>query len=106
MWLAIPNSLDVRSPAFEQAAAACRLGLWVWRRNGSARERWRAGARCGVRVRLVERQHDAGASSAECSLLGGAFFAFRSPRVPRNDGYSHGRIRKFSTQPQQNARQD
>lgn len=24
-WLAIPNSIDVRSPAFEQAAAACNL---------------------------------------------------------------------------------
>jgi hypothetical protein len=26
-WLAIPNSIDVRSPAFERAAAACNLGL-------------------------------------------------------------------------------
>jgi hypothetical protein len=26
-WLAIPDSIDVRSPAFEQAAAACNLGL-------------------------------------------------------------------------------
>jgi hypothetical protein len=27
VWWAIPNSVDVRSPAFEQAAAACNLGL-------------------------------------------------------------------------------
>jgi hypothetical protein len=26
-WLAIPDSVDLRSPAFEQAAAACKLGL-------------------------------------------------------------------------------
>ena len=26
-WLAIPNSIDVRSPAFERAAAACNLGI-------------------------------------------------------------------------------
>lgn len=26
-WLAIPGSIDVRSPAFEHAAAACNLGL-------------------------------------------------------------------------------
>jgi hypothetical protein len=25
-WLAIPDSIDVRSPAFERAAAACKLG--------------------------------------------------------------------------------
>jgi hypothetical protein len=25
-WLAIPSSIDVRSPEFEQAAAACNLG--------------------------------------------------------------------------------
>jgi hypothetical protein len=24
-WLAIPESIDVRSPAFKQAAAACKL---------------------------------------------------------------------------------
>ena len=36
-------------------------------------------------MRLVERQHGTGASSAEYSLLGSAFFAFRSPRVPRNN---------------------
>jgi hypothetical protein len=27
VWLAIPDSIEVRSPAFEQAAAACNLGL-------------------------------------------------------------------------------
>jgi hypothetical protein len=27
VWLAIPNSIDVRSPAFARAAAACNLGL-------------------------------------------------------------------------------
>ena len=26
-WLAIPDSIDVRSPAFERAAAACNLGM-------------------------------------------------------------------------------
>lgn len=26
-WLAIPDSIDVRSPAFEHAAATCKLGL-------------------------------------------------------------------------------
>jgi hypothetical protein len=26
-WLAVPDSIDVRSPAFERAAAACNLGL-------------------------------------------------------------------------------
>ena len=24
-WLAVPDSIDVRSPAFKQAAAACKL---------------------------------------------------------------------------------
>ncbi len=27
VWLAIPNSIDVRSPAFDKAAAACNLAL-------------------------------------------------------------------------------
>ncbi len=27
VWLAIPNSIDVRAPAVERAAAACNLGL-------------------------------------------------------------------------------
>jgi hypothetical protein len=27
VWLAIPNSIDMRSPAFDSAAAACNLGL-------------------------------------------------------------------------------
>jgi hypothetical protein len=27
VWLAIPSTVDPRSPAFEHAAAACNLGL-------------------------------------------------------------------------------
>jgi hypothetical protein len=27
VWLAIPSSIDIRSPSFDRAAAACHLGL-------------------------------------------------------------------------------